>query len=113
VRNTIRVAQEAILVAAVSSNGPAIVLSDVDAKAIAPELFWAAFQNDAQFCNVTKRLYIYEAVYDEVRDALVEFIDANIKVGDGTEADTDLGSIQNSMQYGKVKDYFADCHANG
>jgi len=94
-------------------NDPAIVLPDVDAKAIAPELFWAAFQNNAQFCNVSKRLYIHEDVYDEVRDALVEFIEANIKVGDGTLEDTDLGPIQNSMQYGKVKDYFADCHANG
>lgn len=94
-------------------NDPAIVLPDIDAKAIAPELFWAAFQNNAQFCNVTKRLYVHEDVYDEVRDALVEFINANIKVGDGTAADTDLGPIQNSMQYGKVKDYFADCHANG
>tara|TARA_B110000977_G_scaffold197703_1_gene280894 strand:+ start:1886 stop:3310 length:1425 start_codon:yes stop_codon:yes gene_type:complete len=94
-------------------NDPAIVLPDVDVKAIAPELFWAAFQNNAQFCNVSKRLYIHEDIYDEVRDALVEFIEANIKVGDGTEEDTDLGPIQNSMQYGKVKDYFADCHANG
>lgn len=94
-------------------NDPAIVLPDVDAKAIAPELFWAAFQNNAQFCNVSKRLYIHEDIYDEVRDALVEFIKANIKVGDGTLEDTDLGPIQNSMQYGKVKDYFADCHANG
>lgn len=94
-------------------NDPAIVLPDVDAKAIAPELFWAAFQNNAQFCNVSKRLYIHEDVYDEVRDALVEFIEKNIKVGDGTLEDTDLGPIQNSMQYGKVKDYFADCHANG
>ena len=93
-------------------NDPAIVLPDVDAKAIAPELFWAAFQNNAQFCNVSKRLYIHEDIYDEVRDALVEFIEANIKVGDGTLEDTDLGPIQNSMQYGKVKDYFADCHAN-
>ena len=94
-------------------NDPAIVLPDVDAKAIAPELFWAAFQNNAQFCNVSKRLYIHEDIYDEVRDALVEFIEKNIKVGDGTLEDTDLGPIQNSMQYGKVKDYFADCHANG
>ncbi|MFK8021429.1 MAG: aldehyde dehydrogenase family protein [Pseudomonadales bacterium] len=94
-------------------NDPAIVLPDVDAKALAPELFWAAFQNNAQFCNSTKRLYIHEDVYDEVRDALADFIASNIRVGDGAEADTDLGPIQNSMQYGKVQDYFADCHANG
>ena len=94
-------------------NDPAIVLPDVDAKTVAPQLFWAAFQNNAQFCNSTKRLYIHEDVYDEVKDALVDFINENIKVGDGAEADTDLGPIQNSMQYGKVQDYFADCHANG
>jgi len=94
-------------------NDPAIVLPDVDAKTVAPQLFWAAFQNNAQFCNSTKRLYIHEDVYDEVKDALVDFINENIKVGDGAEADTDLGPIQNSMQYGKVQDYFADCHVNG
>jgi acyl-CoA reductase-like NAD-dependent aldehyde dehydrogenase len=94
-------------------NDPAIVLPDVDAKALAPELFWAAFQNNAQFCNATKRLYIHEDVYDEVRDALADFIASNIKVGDGADAETHLGPIQNSMQYGKVQDYFADCHSNG
>ena len=94
-------------------NDPAIVLPDVDAKALAPEIFWAAFQNNAQFCNATKRLYVHEDVYDEVRDALVEFIEQNIKVGDGAEADTHLGPIQNSMQYGKVQDYFKDCQDNG
>ena len=94
-------------------NDPAIVLPDVDAKALAPQLFWAAFQNNAQFCNSTKRLYIHEDVYDEVRDALADFITHHVKVGDGAEADTDLGPIQNAMQYGKVQDYFADCHVNG
>ena len=94
-------------------NDPAIVLPDVDAKALAPEIFWAAFQNNAQFCNAAKRLYVHEDVYDEVRDALVEFIEQNVKVGDGAEADTHLGPIQNSMQYGKVQDYFKDCQDNG
>ncbi|HJN50262.1 MAG TPA: aldehyde dehydrogenase family protein [Pseudomonadales bacterium] len=94
-------------------NDPAIVLPDVDARALAPELFWAAFQNNAQFCNATKRLYIHEDVYDEVRDALADYISNNVKVGDGADADTHLGPIQNAMQYGKVQDYFADCHNNG
>ena len=94
-------------------NDPAIVLPDVDAKTLAPQLFWAAFQNNAQFCNSTKRLYIHEDVYDDVKEALVDFITQQIKVGDGAEADTDLGPIQNSMQYVKVHDYFADCHTQG
>lgn len=94
-------------------NDPAIVMPDVDAKAVAPQLFWAAFQNNAQFCNATKRLYIHESVYDDVRDALVEFINNEVKVGDGADDGTTLGPIQNSMQYEKVQDYFSDCQNKG
>jgi acyl-CoA reductase-like NAD-dependent aldehyde dehydrogenase len=93
-------------------NDPAIVLPDVDAKAIAPQLFWAAFQNNAQFCNATKRLYVHEDVYDEVLRELVAFAKTQ-KVGDGALADTALGPIQNEPQYEKVAEYFEDCTKNG
>jgi len=93
-------------------NDPAIVLPDVDPKAIAPQLFWAAFQNNAQFCNATKRLYVHEDIYDAVLAALVEFIKAQ-KVGDGSEPDTVLGPIQNLPQYEKVIGFFEDCRKNG
>lgn len=93
-------------------NDPAIVLADVDAKAIAPQLFWAAFQNNAQFCNSTKRLYVHEKVYDEVLAELVAYT-AQVKVGDGAEPDTQLGPIQNEQQYKKVLEYFEDCRSNG
>jgi acyl-CoA reductase-like NAD-dependent aldehyde dehydrogenase len=94
-------------------NDPAIVLPDVDPKSIAPALFWAAFQNNAQFCNAAKRLYIHADIYAAVRAALVDFIRNEVKVGDGANAETTLGPIQNSMQYEKVKEYFADCRKNG
>lgn len=93
-------------------NDPAIVLPDVDPKAIAPQLFWAAFQNNAQFCNATKRLYVHEDVYDDVLAELVSFARTQ-KVGDGAEADTALGPIQNLPQYEKVIEYFEDCRAKG
>jgi len=92
-------------------NDPAIVLPDVDAKAVAPQLFWAAFANSAQFCNATKRLYVHEAVYDEVLKELVAFT-KTLKVGDGAEADTALGPIQNEPQYHKVIEYVDDCKKN-
>ncbi len=93
-------------------NDPAIVLPDVDPEAVAPELFWGAFQNNAQFCNSIKRLYIHEDVYDEVRDALVEFA-KGIRVGNGADEGTDLGPIQNLPQFEKVIDFIDDCAANG
>ncbi|MER7010299.1 aldehyde dehydrogenase family protein [Saccharopolyspora sp. NPDC000359] len=93
-------------------NDPAIVLPDVDPEKVAPQLFWAAFQNNAQFCNAAKRLYVHEDVYDEVLAALVAYA-RTIKVGDGAEPDTGLGPIQNEPQYQKVREYFEDCRDNG
>lgn len=92
-------------------NDPAIVLPDVDPKAIAPQLFWAAFQNNAQFCNATKRLYVHEEIYDRVLAELVAY-SKTVKVGNGAEADTQLGPIQNLPQYEKVVEYFEDCIKN-
>jgi len=93
-------------------NDPAIVLPDVDPKAIAPKLFWAAFQNNAQFCNATKRLYVHEDVYEAVLNELVAYARTQ-KIGNGADPDTALGPIQNSPQYEKVLEYVEDCRKNG
>jgi acyl-CoA reductase-like NAD-dependent aldehyde dehydrogenase len=92
-------------------NDPAIVLPDVDVKLVAPQLFWGAFQNNAQFCNSTKRLYVHEDVYDELLEELVAYT-KSVKVGDGAEADTQIGPIQNEPQYRKVLEYFEDSKRN-
>lgn len=91
-------------------NDPAIVMPDVDPKAAAKELFWAAFQNSAQFCVAAKRIYVHEAIYDEFAKELVEF-SATITVGDGSQQGTDLGPIQNKMQYDKLQALVADAKA--
>lgn len=93
-------------------NDPAIVLGDVDPKEIAPKLFWAAFQNNAQFCNATKRLYVHEKIYDRVLAELVAY-STSIKVGDGADPGTQLGPIQNEPQYRKVLEYIEDCVKQG
>jgi acyl-CoA reductase-like NAD-dependent aldehyde dehydrogenase len=93
-------------------NDPAIVLADVDPKAIAPQLFWAAFQNSAQFCVAAKRLYIHQDIYDDVKRELVAFA-KTVKVGDGARQGTDLGPIQNRMQFEKLKVLLADAHEHG
>ena len=93
-------------------NDPAIVMPDVDVRKTAEALFWAAFQNSAQFCVAAKRLYVHEDIYDELARALVDYT-ATVKVGDGSQPDTDLGPIQNSMQFDKLKDLLRDARANG
>lgn len=91
-------------------NDAAIVLDDVDVKAVAPKLFWAAFGNSGQICQAIKRLYVHEKVYDEVCAALVA-IAGTVKVGEGFEEGVLLGPVQNRMQYERVLELLADTKA--
>lgn len=93
-------------------NDPAIVLPDVDPKAIAKDLFWAAFANSAQFCVACKRLYVHESIYDELARELVAYA-ATVKVGNGMAPDTQLGPLQNRMQYDKVCQLLEDSRNAG
>ena len=93
-------------------NDPAIVLPDVDVAETAKQLFWAAFQNSAQFCVAAKRMYIHEDIYDQLAAALVEFA-KTVKVGDGAQQGVDLGPIQNRMQFEKLKALLAEAHEKG
>lgn len=93
-------------------NDAAIVLPDVDPKAVAPSLFWGAFFNSAQVCVAIKRLYVHADIYDAVAHELVEYA-KTIKVGDGSMQGVDLGPVQNRMQFEKVRNLLADSHEQG
>jgi acyl-CoA reductase-like NAD-dependent aldehyde dehydrogenase len=82
-------------------NDAGIVLPDVDPQAIAEGLFWSAFINAGQTCAALKRLYVHEAVYDAVCEALTAYV-AKVRVGNGLEDGTVLGPVSNKMQFDKV-----------
>jgi acyl-CoA reductase-like NAD-dependent aldehyde dehydrogenase len=82
-------------------NDAGIVLPDADPKQIAQGLFWGAFINNGQTCAALKRLYVHDAVYDEVCNELTAFA-KTIPVGDGLDEASVLGPIQNRMQFDKV-----------
>lgn len=83
-------------------NDAAIVLEDANPKEIAPKIFGTAFANNGQVCVAIKRLYVHEKIYDEVVNELSALANAAV-VGDGLEAGTTLGPLQNKMQFEKVK----------
>lgn len=93
-------------------NDPAIVLQDVDVPETARQLFWAAFQNSAQFCVAAKRVYIHEDIYDDLAAALVAFA-RTVTVGDGAQQGVDLGPIQNRMQFEKLRALLAEAREEG
>lgn len=93
-------------------NDAAIVMHDVDVGKVAEDLFWAAFSNNGQICIATKRMYVHNAVYDALRDALVAYA-STVKVGDGAEPGTRIGPINNAPQYRRVLDLIRDARETG
>jgi acyl-CoA reductase-like NAD-dependent aldehyde dehydrogenase len=82
-------------------NDPAIVMGDVDPRAVAKKIFFASFVNSGQVCMAIKRIYAHASIYDALCAALVEEA-RKAKVGNGLDPNTELGPVQNKMQYDKV-----------
>ncbi|KAJ5513777.1 Aldehyde/histidinol dehydrogenase [Penicillium fimorum] len=87
-------------------NDPAIICDDVDIDVIIPKIGTLSYLCCSQICMMIKRLYVHEKIYDEFLEKLVAFV-KTLKVGQGTEADTFFGPVQNEMQYEKAKDLFS------
>jgi phenylacetaldehyde dehydrogenase len=83
-------------------NDAGIVLDDVDPQEIAEGLFWGAFINTGQTCAALKRLYVPDAIYDDVVDALAAFA-KQMPMGRGLDENNVLGPLQNAAQF-KVVD---------
>lgn len=93
-------------------NDPAIVLDDADPAEVADKLFWGAFQNNGQVCSAIKRVYVPEALHDQVVEALAERA-RSVKVGHGTTEGTQLGPINNRPQFERVSELVADALSSG
>ena len=93
-------------------NDAAIVLDDADPKTIAPGIFGSAFINSGQVCIALKRLYVHEAVYDELCDEIATLA-KNAVVGNGMEKGVQFGPVQNKAQYEKVLSYIEAGKAQG
>jgi acyl-CoA reductase-like NAD-dependent aldehyde dehydrogenase len=93
-------------------NDPAIIMDDVDPKAIAKKVFFSAFVNSGQVCMAIKRIYAHEKIYDALCAALVEEAKKAV-VGNGLDPATELGPIQNKMQYDRVVGIIEDTKRSG
>lgn len=93
-------------------NDAGVVLPDVDARAVAGDLFWGAFINTGQTCAALKRLYVHEDVYEEVCEALVE-VARQMPMGNGREEQNVLGPLQNKQQYDIVAGLVEDAKKGG
>jgi aldehyde dehydrogenase (NAD+) len=93
-------------------NDAGIVLGDVDVQATAQKIFDSAFFNCGQVCIALKRIYAHASIYDELCAALAKIADAT-KVGDGLAAGTQIGPMQNAMQFEKAQHFLRIAKQDG
>ncbi|MFB4319322.1 aldehyde dehydrogenase family protein [Actinomadura sp. 21ATH] len=93
-------------------NDPAILLDDADPGAVADRLFGAAFMNNGQVCSAIKRVYVPEALYGDVVDALAAKA-KSVKVGDGMTEGVEYGPVNNRPQFERVSELVAEAIAGG
>lgn len=93
-------------------NDAAIVLPDADVDAIAEGIFQTAFINMGQTCAALKRLYVHDDIYEALCEKLAQIANAQT-VGNGLEAGTTFGPIQNANQFRIVSELVEDAKANG
>ena len=91
---------------------PQIVFDDADLPAAANGLIAGVFAATGQTCMAGSRLIVHEDVHDALIDLLVERV-RQIKLGDPTDADTEMGPVANRPQYDKVLHYLQTAAAEG
>lgn len=93
-------------------NDAAIVLDDANIADVAPKIFQAAMHNAGQVCIAVKRVYVHESKYEAMCSELAKLA-SQVVVGNGLDAGTTMGPLQNKGQFEKVKEFIADARQRG
>jgi len=93
-------------------NDVAIVLDDADPAEVAAKVYAAATFNAGQTCMAAKRLYVPNSMLDDMSERLAALASATV-LGDGLEPGTQMGPIQNRMQFEKLQDLMAATQGEG
>lgn len=93
-------------------NDAAIILPDVDPKAVAQKVFWGAFENCGQICSAVKRVYVHESIYSPFLAELGEMA-KSVKVGNGIDAGVQMGPLNNKAQFDRVSELVEDAKKHG
>ncbi len=93
-------------------NDAAIVLDDVNVKEVAAKIFRGAMVNAGQVCLAIKRVYVPDSLYEAMCAELAELA-RQVVVGDGLDPATEMGPLQNKVQFEKVKEFLEDARLHG
>lgn len=90
----------------------AVVAADADLERTARGLVWGAFMNTGQSCASVERVYAESAIYEPLVDRIVE-LTQELRVGDPSEPETDIGPMTTRGQREEVERHVAQAVENG
>ena len=91
---------------------PNVIMKDADLNTAIPGAANAIFFNHGQCCCAGSRLYVEEEIFDEVCAGIGEEA-KKIKVGDGFDADTQMGPLVSKEQFDRVTGFLDRGRAAG
>ena len=93
-------------------NAPFIVFDDADIEGGVAGAMASKYRNGGQTCVCANRIYVQAGIYDAFTAALRAAV-ADLVVGRGTAAETDIGPLINDAALEKVERMVADAVAKG
>jgi succinate-semialdehyde dehydrogenase/glutarate-semialdehyde dehydrogenase len=93
-------------------NAPFLVFDDADLDAAIEGAMLAKMRNIGEACTSANRFHVHESLAAEFARRLAERMGA-LKVGRGTESDTDVGPLIDEAQRGKVEELVGDAVDRG
>ena len=81
-----------------------IVLEDTNLDDSIPEIARSGFMNQGQVCLCGSRIFVSDKIWDEFLDKFVKYVE-NMKVGDPSSLDSDLGALVSFAHRDKVESY--------
>lgn len=91
---------------------PLIVMPDADLDLVMQGVVWAAFGTAGQRCTATSRLLLHRDIKDKFTAMLLEST-GKLRIGAGTDPDTQIGPIINGVQLQRVMDYMEVARSEG
>ncbi|MDN0084084.1 NAD-dependent succinate-semialdehyde dehydrogenase [Crenobacter sp. SG2305] len=93
-------------------NAPFIVFDDADVDAAVEGALIAKYRNAGQTCVCVNRFYVHDAVYEEFATKFANRV-AELRVGNGFDAATQIGPLITAKAVGKVQELLDDAIEKG
>ncbi len=91
---------------------PMLVLDDADVDVASSAAVWGAFVNAGQACLSVERCYVHRSLYQSFAQACAEKT-KKLRVGNGMDADTDVGPMIHERQVRIVESHVEEAKARG